>query len=455
MILWESADLFFGELLYVAVAIFLVRKSGPGWQISVVMASVYLSVPLAVMRLGVASAIYASDVIVPLVLAGLAIRRPPWFVSWVSEPETRSIALASILIPICMGLVLSMAGVYTFGIADAQYFFRQVCYVGVFVLCAGMSSEHFAVDGFARLTVLLTLGLVVAGLLQYGGVVDWDVFTPLTGRESAGLGTLGVGFLGLFRGSVGHFCAFGGLFFLYLTVSRGAMVLTGSFGWALCLIVLVLSTSRAGILAHAVGVALAVLLAFRGDALRIVVVTGSVSLLAFLVYSSAPSLMGDPTLDRLRPSSGVLMGSEDVSTTGRVEMWRLSLTYFVDQPSRLLTGVGPAADVQMADFLGGFGAHNEFIDIVFKGGLLALYALLQFYWRVARRIAAALPASRPSSAFGLAFVAATFVIALPQNALIGKHASHGAILLTYATLGVFCGGAGRLVADRNAPSGRS
>lgn len=339
------------------------------------LAAVFVSTPVAVVMKGIKSAVYVVDlmplVLVPFLLS--AARRRVF-----GEGVVLAVAMLLLVVPAVVGGVHYLVegaggGLWVRGAKEFWiWYYRNAILWLFFVAGVALRLDARAACGFVRANVGLGLVVGTVGLFGYSGVFDLAVFDRLAAVGDAerlralGDSGIGAGFFGLFRGAVGQF--FGSMVVLAAGAAAcfvGARKVTALIGVGVGIGVVVLSQSRAGLVGMAVG--LMVLGVVGRDMQQRVV--GVVALLGIAgwVWWTFGEIGG-------RLESGIHLA--DQASAGRVLAWGRSLDYLWAHPGSMAIGVGPTDRAAIHEVTGAFGAHNEYIDSVFRGGVIGVASLL-------------------------------------------------------------------------------
>lgn len=406
------------------------RRQRVSRSLAVAIASMFWVVPIVSIRGGMASAIYMSDLLaVPLAISyviGNRIR--PRVDGW-------ALLAAMVLIPAMTTSVLFALEMTTVGQATFLHLFRHTGYICLYLWMRDVGSSAISIiKTFVAGIILLSL----VGALHYFGPADLDVFNHLAyNRVTLAVPRLGTGFGGLFRGTVGHmFALLAILAFSLVFDQRGRWRVVGVVAWLLCASMIYSSYSRAGAVGMAVGSLIVVGFAGRHIARRgLIAILAGIALL--VTWMALPDAVAMQIRTRFDPTYGMSLGYQDDAYWTRRDSIRTSIGLFMHDSAKLWLGTGAARDEAIAEAIGTWGAHNEFVQIVYTGGLLSLVAFGIFLGTTARGIVVrkgAMRAGDVAAAFGV--LSANVVIALPQSAYLGSYATHLSIIVSYAVTGV-------------------
>lgn len=258
-----------------------------------------------------------------------------------------------------------------------------------------------------------------------------DSFQPWDSAYKTTTTTFGWGYLGMFRGNMGQWFANSAL----LAVAA-FMILNGpkrilALGVAVSSVALVLiSFSRAGLVATGVGLFIyALLLGVRGWRL---ILLGAVCSIAVL-----PLLEVGMLHDRVSSISSYATDKE----RNRVDGWNDAITHFGNDFLDFSIGVGATNRWKVSKIIGAFGAHNEYIDTIFRSGIGGLFVLLFFLFSsVAKsfRLYLSGKGAREKSilALGPAFIISNMVIGVTQDNLFRSFSSYSTGPMMYLLYGV-------------------
>lgn len=359
------------------------------WATAVAGALLFNSVPLP-NPFGFKTPIYLHDVVAPLILVAPALRgvRRGGKVLWLG-------GLAALLWP---AIGTALGAVESAGMSDwVEFLVRRLGFVLFFA--AGIQGRFKEVNaaGLLNVGLLVWIGMVAMGLLQYAGVVDTDVGYWASGepsrvsiRESASAMR---GFMGLNRGAVG---VWGAAMVAYCAASLGAekarpLLLRYAFyvGILTSFIAILGSGSRTGV----IGATAAVLYVlgrslFEGRRRQLIRIA-ALALAAVVAGGGAVTYfdLGVPASRFALESRSLETGEQRARIQGR------ALEYTFTHPQALLLGMGPATERFVREVgweLGVAHAHSEYVDVLWQAGLPGLimyvsYLLALFFGMRARR----------------------------------------------------------------------
>lgn len=400
----------------------------------------YLTVPAFIAIKGTQSAVYVSDFAMPVLCYALVARGAVQRL--MSDSCFLSMAAFLVLLPLFFGVMyMSLDGKAPgFGSRDVKgdiiWVYRNVTLLALFAYGLSMQLSRGQFVDFVKLTLVLALVLAIAGALNYFGSFNLAFFdelnNPLAFRDDYNTSRIGAGFMGLFRGSVGQWFA---------TVVVMAVGVYGSLSGgyrkvALFVIVagvgmILLSYSRAGL----VGVCLGFLvLAIFGSGVmqRLTAVAGVVVVAGWLIWQSAALLKRVSTIYTGETEAG-----------GRISSWIRTLNYFIHSREGLLMGVGPTNRQAVADIAGTYGAHNEYLDVIYRFGITGLVVLVIVIVLLMRRVwkhrGTVDEQTLPLVNMVIAVLLVNYAIGLSQNNLMQDYSNYTVAFFTYLVYGMALG----------------
>lgn len=412
----------------VATYVCLFRKTDLPFGLKMVLIGSYITVPLALLIKGIQSAIYVSDLFLPMFLISALL----------SSRESRNarygLATALFLLIVMLPLVLVFLQTFTGAQGggsrnvkgDIIWLYRNLTYVALLKYGLSLRLTTAQVISFVQMNIVLAGILALMGLVSYFGPVNLAFFEELALKEWVEEGyresRIGLGFMGLFRGSVGQWFAMVALLIAgtYAVMPRRYRFLA-IFVMAASIGVVLLSQSRAGLVGLGIGFVLLSLLA-QGWVPRVAAVVGISGTLAWIL------LKQDVLANR---AISIFSGTQNAYD--RVEAWKKAYDFFGQHLDALLLGVGPANRDTVFKVIGAYGAHNEYIDVVFRLGFVGLVGLLGFL------LVVVLALWKARSKFGREghVILTTAAILVGVNCVMGATQEH--LLHDYAsyTMGVF------------------
>lgn len=406
------------------------RKVDVPLGLKAVLIGAYGTVPLALLMKGIQSAIYISDLFLPAFL--IAALSTPRVASGPRRGLVTTLLSLIVIFPLIIAFVQGFVGDQRGGLGsrningDVIWLYRNLTYV--VVLWYGMSlrlAEHQVVS-FVQMNVVLAGILGLMGFVSYFGSVNLAIFEELAWKEwvEEGYGEqrIGLGFMGLFRASVGQWFAMVAILIAgtYSVLSRryrisAVLVMGVSIG------VILLSQSRAGLVGLGIGLLLLSVLA-HGWVPRVTAIVGACGMAGWIVFKQ------DVLMNR---AVSIFSGTQNAHD--RILAWGKSYDYFSQHTEAFFFGVGPANRDAVFKIIGEYGAHNEYIDVLFRLGFFGFVGLMGFLLAL---IAALLKARHRCGYEGQAILT-TAVIVVIVNCVIGVTQEH--LLHDYAshTMGVF------------------
>jgi hypothetical protein len=375
----------------------------------------FVTSPAVVLERGAQSAVYITDVLIPFVF--LVKARHMQFDEIIHDGRVRAFLVLLLGVPFfagTLGLALGGADISLFSRstnATVLWLYRNTCGVLVFMLALSMRLTFPQVIAWIRMNIALVSVVAGAGVVTYLTSIDLAAFERIMPEvdperlHHINETRIGAGFLGLFRGSVGQWFGIQVVLLLGLLPALERRYWPWAFvGIILSVAVVLMSYSRAGIVGMAVGI-LTLSIFGRGLHQRGYGVLGAV--LVGVVAFTQLDLVGD------RLESIFTQG--DRASGGRIVAWDRSLEVFATELEVLVIGVGPTNRQAVFHLIGAYGAHNEYIDAIFRMGVLGPIALLLVicklvgsYWKLQR--------SREEQ---VRYLGSTMVAVIIANAAIG------------------------------------
>jgi O-antigen ligase len=423
-----------------ATYVFLFRKTDLPFGLKIILIGTYITVPLALLVKGIQSAIYVSDLFLPIFLISALL----------SSRESRNsrhglvtaLLLLIVILPLMLAFLQGFIGDQRGGLGsrnvkgDIIWLYRNLTYV--VLLGYGLSLRLTAgqVLSFFRMNIVFAGTLALMGLVSYFGPVNLAFFEDLAWREWVEEGyrenRIGLGFMGLFRASVGQWFA---MIALIIAGTYAAMpqryrflavwVMGASIG------VILLSQSRAGLVGLGIGFLLLSLLA-QGWVPKVMAVVGVSGTLAWILFRQ------DVLASR---AASIFAGTQNAHD--RVRAWERAYDFFSQHTDAFLFGVGPANRDAVFKVIGEYGAHNEYIDALFRLGFFGLVGLIGFLLVIVMTLLAARHRFGPEGHAILTttaiLVIANCVMGVTQEHLLHDYASHTMGVYIYLLYGVVLG----------------
>ncbi|MEW6607570.1 MAG: O-antigen ligase family protein [bacterium] len=344
----------------------------------------YLTVPLTIIVTGIASAIYVSDLMLPVLIIYL-VKNNTEVSRILNDKYVVSIFFLLIVLPIITGLCLSIIGDYTIlSLDSAIWFYRNLNLVIVLIVGMSTKMDQKQTGGFLEINLYFGVVLSIAGLVSYFTPFKLAIFESIRlgqqGSEILSYQEFGYGFLGLFRGSTGQWfvllilMAIGG----YSFISRGYK----KVAWILILSgtgVILLSYSRIALIGLATGLLIIGMIALKGK--RKIVMVIVIAAIALWFYLE-PQLV-ENRYSFIEPGSiQTLFEQGEV----RIRGWEESIEYLEDNGQNVALGIGPANTELSYKITGLYGPHNEYINAIFTSGIFELLLLFFVLWQMIMRL---------------------------------------------------------------------
>lgn len=436
--------IFIIELFVVGFAYFVLSKHKleiRGLQRLMFMA--VLVTPIFVVFKGVMSAIYISDLLGWAVLLCAIFR-------YRKIPASNShcvlwLMMLLIVAPIFSTLINGVISDFDSNQFDSRglfalciWIYRNIIYLCVFIVAASFSLNKTNFETCMKTYLLLNTGVVLIGIVDYIGLYDFSVYEVLLASVSPDLNyrytntTLGWGFLGMFRGSVGQWFANSfllSLSSLYFFKGRWRVIaFIVGFG---SLVMVFCSFSRAGMVAVVLG-PLIMLLCFGAKRTKLIPI--------FLLFGIMvlPILSMDDVSERVL-SIETYASSKKIN---RVDGWFKALNYLGDNPKVFIFGNGATNREGVFDSIGAYGAHNEYIDVVFRSGIFGFFFLLVFIFSILNSFLLVKKKSvsiecKGWMATGVALLLSNCVIGFTQDHIYRDYSGFSSGLMMFLLYGVF------------------
>ena len=422
------------------VYLFCVDKRHIPISLQILTVGAFVTSPAVVLERGAQSAVYITDALMPLVI--LLSARHMQFGETIHDGRVRAFLVLLLGVPFFAGIVGFVLGGADISLlsrstsATVLWLYRNICGVLVFMLVLAMRLTFSQVMAWIRMNIMLVSVVAGAGVVTYLTPLDLAAFERIMPEvdperlHHIDETRIGTGFLGLFRGSVGQW------FGIQVVLLLGLLpVLERRYWpWAFASIVLsvavvLMSYSRAGIVGMAAGI-LALSLFGQGLYQRSYGVCGAV-LVGMIAFTQL-----DVIGDRLES----IFTQGDRASAGRIVAWERSLQVFATELEAFAVGVGVTNRQAVFDLIGAYGAHNEYIDAIFRMGvlgplaiLLVLYQLFRSYWKLRRAEEAEM---RYLGSTMVAVIIANAAIGLTQANLLHDYSGYTCWLFMYLLYGV-------------------
>jgi hypothetical protein len=400
----------------------------------------FMTSPAVVLERGAQSAVYITDALIPLGIVFYA--RHMQFDDLLHDGRVRAVVMLLLGVPFFAGTLGFLLGGADISLlsrstnAALLWLYRNACGVLVFMLALSMKLTYSQIIAWIRMNIVLVSVVAGAGVLTYLTPIDLAAFERIMPEiESERLHhidetRIGAGFLGLFRGSVGQW------FGIQVVLLLGLLPVLERRHWPWALIGIVLSVSvvlmsysRAGIVGMAAGI-LALSIFGQGLSQRSYGVCGA-ALVGIIAFTQLDVIGG-----RLES----IFTHGDRASAGRIIAWERSIQVFATELEAFVVGVGVTNRQAVFDLIGAYGAHNEYIDAIFRMGILGpiailmvLYKLLSSYWKLRRSEEAEV---RYLGSTMVAVTVANAVIGLTQANLLHDYSGYTCWLFMYLLYGV-------------------
>ena len=432
--------MFFQLLTGLCLYLLFLRKKDVPWALAAIMLSVYITVPAIILVKGVQSAIFILDLLGPILAFYVLCH---W--QTLIKGADYSHVLLSILLIFLPPLMLSVNIVRQggqFGLSSRSTLTFYLWYyrdVEVFLIYLIASSAALTSNGFKELlkfNIAASGILALLGLLHYAGVLNLAAYEGMAdpGYFAAHYQhqDLGLGFMGLFRGAVGQWFA------TIIILIVGSQSLLPIKHRILAFIVVMMSIgavlfsySRAGLVGTAIGLAT---LGLLGKGIKQRILIAGIAIVIISYFTMYANLLG-ARYDTILTGAG--------GGAGRVTVWQRAIHYFSNNPGPLFLGVGPANYDATFKITGAYGAHNEYLDVIFQYGLFGLIVLIVFilfiFQSVIRLRIECENGLRPLYDTLFAIFVANCSIGLTQNHLIPAYSLVMSASFIYCTYGAMYG----------------
>jgi hypothetical protein len=423
-----------------ATYVLLFRKTDLPFGLKVVVIGTYITVPLALLVKGIQSAVYVSDLFLPVFLISALLS------SRGSRNYRHGFATALFLLIVILPLVLAFLqgsiGDQRGGLGsrnvkgDIIWLYRNLTYVVVLGYGLSLRLTVGQVLAFVRMNIVFAGILALMGFVSYFTPVNLAIFEELAWREWVDEGyrenRIGLGFMGLFRASVGQWFAMIALIIAgtYAALphryrSLAVLVMGASIS------VILLSQSRAGLVGLGIGFLLLSLLA-QGWVPKVMAAVGVSGTLAWILFKQ------DVLASR---AASIFAGTQNAYD--RVRAWERAYDFFSQHTDAFLFGVGPANRDAVFKVIGEYGAHNEYIDVLFRLGFFGLVGLIVFLLALVMTLLAARHRFGPDGHAVLTttaiLVIANCVMGVTQEHLLHDYASYTMGIYIYLFYGVVLG----------------
>lgn len=366
-------------LLFSFLSIYVVKKLRFPKVLKAQLYVVFITMPVYVAQKGAESLLYLSDFLTPFLMLFIAIRYNP-----LKEIKQRYVLIMLlfllIFIPLLNGMIVSIidgrAHTQREILAMLVWFYRNFTYFIVFTSCLLLNMTHDEYSDFVKANLYYGLALGALGLLNYFGNIDMAVFERIKSDgelpEWFSQNRLGLGFLGLFRASVGQW------FVLSLALVLGSYrqfthshKFTFLIFFVLAAIDILASFSRAGFVGLVILLVVSCFWWKLFSTKQVIAALLVAPMLILLLINFNPKIA-----DRFTAMSSGNIDYNETSLSLRTGSVERSNNYFTDNILSLVFGIGPTNREGIYEICGTYGAHNEYYDIVFREGLFGLLILL-------------------------------------------------------------------------------
>lgn len=420
--------------------LFLVDKRQIPIPLQILTAASFVTSPAVVLERGAQSAVYTTDFLIPVLI--LVCIRHMRMNQIITDGRVRAFIVLLLGVPFlagALGIVLNGADISFFSRSSSAtllWLYRNVCGIFVFMLALSMRLTFPQVIAWIRMNMVLVVVVASAGTVTYLTSIDLAASERIMSEvdpdrlNHLDQTRIGAGFLGLFRGSVGQWFGIQVVLLLgLLPALERRYWLWALVGISLSVAVVLMSYSRAGIVGMTVGIL--TLLVF-GQRLyqRSYGALGAVLVVA--IAFTQLDVVGD------RVESIFTRG--DHASDGRIIAWDRSFKVFATEFEVLAIGVGPTNRQAVFHLIGAYGAHNEYIDAIFRLGvlgpialLMVIYKLAGSYWKLRRSEEEQV---RYLGSTMIAVIIANAAIGLTQTNLLHDYSGYTCWLFMYLLYGV-------------------
>jgi len=404
----------------------------------------YITNPIAKIFSGVASLLYLSDLLFIFLFLYILLR-PVIFKRFYNNLFFRLLFIFLIVIPLVNSFILIIIGKYNLEgreiLGFVIWFFRNInmlITLGIGIW-AGLNAER--IKDFIKINIIFGLLLGCLGLINYfGSPINMSTFEELLSQadnQEWQLNTrLTLGFLGLFRSSVGQWFA------IIALLSLGTYGIWKSwFSYIqiitiiISIIIVFLSGSRAGMIGLMIGILIFMILQ-RRKFLIIVPIFFSIILLCYIFFNTQYELSYLWTRYRI-------FENEDVSKELRLKGLQKGVVYLLNNIDTLFLGVGATNMAKVYEISGMYGLHNEYFGFIYRAGLLGFILLIIFEGFILKTfINLRINVDKNILLIINTIIIITIVnmiIALSQSFLIHDHATYTLNYYIYLLYGVFIG----------------
>jgi O-antigen ligase len=404
----------------------------------------YITTPIAKIFSGVASLLYLADLF-PIFLLFYIFIRPKIVIRLYNNLFFLILFSFLIVVPLVTTCILVIEGNY-FPIGREMmemgiWFYRNINLLITFGvgICVSLNSE--GIKDFIKINIVLGLLLGCLGILNYTvSPINMSTFEIILWQESIPEWYQNIrvtlGFLGLFRSSVGQWFA------------MLALLSVGTYGiWerrfsfiqivtiVISIIIVILSGSRAGLVGLMIGMFMFLILQKR-KAIGIVLIFISLMLIFSFFFNSESSLS-------IIWARYHIFQNEDISTKARMLALQEGVKYLLSDVESMLLGVGATNLERVYEISGLYGLHNEYIGFIFRGGLLGFILIIVFESLILKKFLGLISKVDKNILLIvntiIVITVVNMIIALSQSFLIQDYATYIVIYYIYLLYGVFIG----------------
>jgi O-antigen ligase len=404
----------------------------------------YITTPIVQIFSGVASLLYLSDLFFILLLCYLLIR----FTIVIRLSNNLFFCLLFlflIVIPLVNSCILVIVGKYFPAgremIGMIMWFYRNVNLLITFGVGILASLNAEGIKDFIKINIILGLLLGCLGILNYiGNPINMSAFEILLWQgnipEWYQNSRVTLGFLGLYRSSVGQWFAMTALFSLgTYGIWKGWFSFIQIITTIISITIVFLSGSRAGIIGIMIGMFMFLILQKRKAIVVILIFLSLVLIFSFFFNSeSEMSILW---------ARYQIFQNEDISVESRMVGLQEGVKYLLSHPQSLVLGVGATNMERVNEISGLYGLHNEYIGFIFRAGLLGSILLIIFQVFILKRFIGlnlkVHKAILPIIDTIIIITIVNMIIALSQSFLIHDYATYTLNYYIYLLYGVFIG----------------
>jgi O-Antigen ligase len=409
----------------------------------------YITMPVAIIIRGISSAIYLSDFILPVLLFYLLLNSSK-IKALFRNRLVLILALLLLIVPFMSMSLLSIIWnkdpVGSRGWLEAGiWFYRNITLLLVFAVGISSKIKREQMRNFIYMNLVYAAILALLGLFNYFGPINMSTFETFVGGgvlpQSYTGSRIGLGFLGLFRGSVGQW--FTVMVLLAIASYRFLPRRARAFVWILVTAgigVLLLSYSRAGFIGLIAGLIVLCFAGIRRRGIQALFIALFALLLWFILWPNLFQTRYNFITFKPQEVQKLKLEAEE----SRLTAWNSGFQYLGRNMDSFLVGVGPSNREVVYDIVGKYGAHDEYLDAIFRAGILELILMLLFlilvFLSFIRQKSKVDENSIKLVIWGfIAILTANVVIAVTQVHLLHDYATYTFGFYIYMLYGVFLG----------------